>query len=98
MIMEQYISKNALVAEIEKLKAYLQIPNAQLEAIQVCDNVIRVINTLEVKEVVDAEIVEFEDNNNSMCAYTHLEICTDEDLSKICKAGDKAKVIIIKQK
>ena len=49
--MEQYISKNALVAEIEKLKAYLQIPNAQLEAIQVCDNVISVINTLEMKEV-----------------------------------------------
>lgn len=49
-------------------------------------------------KAVDAEIVEVEDNNNSMCAYTHLEICTDEDLSKICNAGDKAKVIIIKQK
>lgn len=45
------IDKSALVAEIEKLKAYLLIPNAQLEAIQVCDNVISVINTLEVKEV-----------------------------------------------
>lgn len=51
-----------------------------------------------LKEAVDAEIVEVEDNDNSMCAHTHLEICTDEDLSKICKAGDKAKVIIIKQK
>ena len=51
-----------------------------------------------LKEAVDAEIVEVEDSNNSMYAYTHLEICTDEDLSKICKAGDKAKVIIIKQK
>ena len=51
-----------------------------------------------LKEAVDAEIVEVEDNDNSMCAHTHLEICVDEDLSKICKAGDKAKVIIIKQK
>ena len=51
-----------------------------------------------LREAVDAEIVEVEDNNNSIYAYTHLEICTDEDLSKICKAGDKAKVIIIKQK
>lgn len=49
-----------------------------------------------LREAVDAEIVEVEDNDNSMCAHTHLEICTDEDLSKICKAGDKAKVIIIK--
>lgn len=49
--MTQYISKDALVAEIEKLKAYLQIPNAQLEAIKVCDNVISVIDTLKVKEV-----------------------------------------------
>ena len=49
--MAQYIDKAALVAEIEKLKAYLQIPNAQLEAIKVCDNVISVINTLETKEV-----------------------------------------------
>lgn len=56
------------------------------------------INTLEVKKVVDAEIVEVEDNNYSIYAYTHLEICTDEDLSKICKAGDKAEVIILKQK
>ena len=54
-------------------------------------------HTEALKEAVDAEIVEVEDDNCSMCAYTHLEICTDEDLSKICKAGDKAKVIIIKQ-
>lgn len=47
----ELIDKAALIAEIEKLKAYLQIPNAQLEAIQVCDNVISVINTLKVKEV-----------------------------------------------
>ena len=47
----ELIDKSALVAEIEKLKAYLQIPNAQLEAIKVCDNIISVINTLEVKEV-----------------------------------------------
>ena len=52
--MEQYISKSALAAEIEKLKAYLQIPNAQLEAIKVCDNVINVIDTLEVKELDSA--------------------------------------------
>lgn len=50
-----------------------------------------------IEKAVDAEIVEVEDNNNSMYAYTNLEICTDEDLSKICKARDKAKVIIIKQ-
>ena len=49
--MTQYIDKSAIITKIEKLKAYLQIPNAQLEAIQVCDNVISVINTLEVKEV-----------------------------------------------
>lgn len=49
--MKQYIDKDALVAEIEKLKAYLQIPNAQLEAIKVCDNIISVIDSLEVKEV-----------------------------------------------
>lgn len=47
----ELIDKSALVAEIEKLKAYLQIPNAHLEAIQVCDNVISVIDTLETKEV-----------------------------------------------
>ena len=49
--MAKYIDKTALVAEIEKLKAYLQIPNAQLEAIKVCDNVISVINTFETKDV-----------------------------------------------
>lgn len=49
--MKELIDKAALVAEIEKLKAYLQIPNAHLEEIQVCDNVISVIDTLEVKEV-----------------------------------------------
>ena len=49
------------------------------------------------KEAVDAEIVEVEDDSCSIYPHTHLEICTDEDLSKICKAGDKAKVIIIKQ-
>ena len=47
----ELIDKDKIVAEIEKLKAYLQIPNAQLEAIKVCDNVISVINTLETKEV-----------------------------------------------
>ena len=47
----ELIDKAAVVAEIEKLKAYLQIPNAQLEAIKVCDNVISVINTFETKEV-----------------------------------------------
>ena len=52
------IDKFALVAEIEKLKAYLQIPNAQLEAIKVCDNVISVINTLEVKDVDVSNISE----------------------------------------
>lgn len=45
------IDKDALVAEIEKLKAYLQIPNAQLDAVKVCDNIVSIIDTLEVKEV-----------------------------------------------
>ena len=63
--MAQYISKSALVAEIEKLKAYLQIPNAQLEAIKVCDNVISAIDTLEVKEVdLEKEISNYLDNHN----------------------------------
>ena len=55
--MKELIDKAALVTEIEKLKAYLQMPNAHLEAIQVCDNIISVIDTLEVKEVdLDLEI------------------------------------------
>ena len=49
--MKELIDKSVVIAEIEKLKAYLQIPNAQLEAIKVCDNVISVIDTLETKEV-----------------------------------------------
>ena len=54
----ELIDKAAVVAEIEKLKAYLQIPNAQLEAIKVCDNVISAIDTLEVKEVdLENEII-----------------------------------------
>lgn len=55
------IDKDALMAEIEKLKAYLQIPNAQLDAIKVCDNVISVINALEVKEVETWHLQEKED-------------------------------------
>lgn len=63
--MAQYIDKSTLVAEIEKLKAYLQIPNAQLEAIKVCDNVISVIDTLEVKEVdLEKEIGKYLDAND----------------------------------
>lgn len=59
--MKELIDKAAVVAEIEKLKAYLQIPNAHLEAIKVCDNVISVIDTLEVKEVNTWHLQEKED-------------------------------------
>lgn len=96
------IDKDDLVAEIRKRllpvirdKHYDEWEEGQdSERIAILD----IIDAIEVKEAVDAEIVEVEDNNNSIYTYTHLEICTDEDLSKICKAGDKAKVIIIKQK
>lgn len=100
--MAQYIDKDALVAEIERRKELVDDPILSGNDLMIGErnayfNLLSFINTLEVMEA-DAEIVEVEDNNNSMYAYTHLEICTDEDLSKICKAGDKAKVIIIKQK
>jgi len=104
----ELIDKAAVVAEIERRRDAALTRQKNLESIgqetvlnemiaNELNRVLSFIDTLEVMEA-DAEIVEVEDNNNSMYAYTHLEICTDEDLSKICKAGDKAKVIIIKQK
>ena len=94
------IDRDALVAEIEKLKGKVSDSSSYCNGWQHALRMLELsLDTLEVMEAeADAEIVEVEDNNNSMYAYTHLEICTDEDLSKICKAGDKAKVIIIKQK
>ena len=98
----ELIDKDALVVEIRKRllpvirdKHYDEWEEGQDSERRA---ILSIIDTLKVKETVDAEIVEVEDNNNSIYAYTHLEICIDEDLSKICKAGDKAKVIIIKQK
>ena len=103
--MAQYINKDTLVAEIENRKDSFYSLSESCEKgtpakagfyaqAQTLEGILSFLNTIEVKEAVDVEIVEVEDNNNSIYAYTHLEICTDEDLSKICKAGDKAKVII----
>ena len=75
--------KNNVIDWLKSLKDRITLSEEQMEALE---------------ESVDAEIIEVEDNNYSMNAYTHLEISTEEDLSRICKAGDKAKVIIIGQK
>lgn len=97
--MEQYINKASVMEEIEKLKGKVSDGSSYCNGWQHALRILELsLDTLEVEETVDAEIVEVEDNNNSMYAYTHLEIYTDEDLNKICKDGDKAKVIIIKQK
>ena len=86
--MTQYIDKSALVAEIEKLKAYLQIPNAQLETIKACDNIISVINTLEVKEI-DEEIIM--DKENTKEIDNRIERQYKEYISKLRDANRKAK-------
>lgn len=74
--MAQYIDKAAVIAEIEKLKAYLQIPNAQLEAIKVCDNVISVLNTLEVNEVDLEKEIEEVKHNYKVDDNRHTSICS----------------------
>jgi len=92
------IDKDALVAEINTRIMEAPIDCYGHQRVWAYNDVKSILDNLEVEEDVDAEIVEVEDSSNSIYAYTHLEICTDEDLSKICKVGDKAKVIIIKQK
>lgn len=74
------IDKAAVVAEIENIKSieFNERNSSDAYACMALDMVKEAIDTIEMKEAVDAEVVEVEDNNNSIYAYTHLEICTDE--------------------
>ena len=74
--MTQYISKSALVAEIERRKQVAfgwmeTAPNDAIEAeIELCDNILSFIDTLEVKDVdLDKEIKEVQHKYKTIDEY-----------------------------
>jgi hypothetical protein len=74
--MEQYISKSALVAEIERRKKYYE--NIQMikpvydSNIEDFNELLSFLNTIEVKEVVDLE--------KELSMYLEVVKATDEDI------------------
>ena len=82
--MAQYIDKDALVAEIERLKTiYKDDENIRHVAkYNILVDFLYFINTLEVKEVdLEKEIKEQTDKYYSQCEKKLQEMCDDNDIS-----------------